>query len=136
MDFTTLLDNIYTQINTKEIEMLVLPNPDIEKTTVRLHWKNVKQFLNLTHTPKDHLFDYIQTQTGKKMDWFSDSLKDGLIIHDKKISKNDIISLMKKYVETYIICNICKKGNTKMEHNNIIKKYKITCNDCLAEYII
>jgi len=136
MDFTTLLDNIYTQINTKEIEMLVLPNPDIEKTTVRLHWKNVKQFLNLTNTPKDHLFDYIQTQTGKKMDWFSDSLKDGLIIHDKKISKNDIISLMKKYVETYIICNICKKGNTKMERNNIIKKYKITCNDCLAEYII
>ena len=136
MDFTTLLDNIYTQINTKEIEMLVLPNPDIEKTTVRLHWKNVKQFLNLTHTPKDHLFDYIQTQTGKKMDWFSDSLKDGLIIHDKKISKNDIISLMKKYVETYIICNICKKGNTTMERNNTIKKYKITCNDCLAEYIL
>ena len=136
MDFNTLLDNIYTQINTKQTEMLVLPNPDIEKNTVRLHWKNVKQFLNLTNTPKDHLFDYIQTQTGKKMNWFSDSLKDGLIIHDKKISKNDIINLMKKYVETYIICNICKKGNTKMERNNTIKKYKISCNDCLSEYII
>ena len=60
------------QVALGTLRMNYKSDPDIEKNVVRLHWKNVKQFLNLTKTPKEHLFDYIQTQTGKKMNWFSD----------------------------------------------------------------
>jgi len=136
MNFSELLDNVYTILGDSRTDLLVLPEPEFDKGTTRVIWKNIKAFLKITNTPPDHLFDFIEKQTNKKLSWFSESVSDGLIIHDKRFSKSECISLMKKYTDNYVLCNICKKSNTQMFKDSEIRKYKIKCEDCCSEYTI
>ena len=136
MNFLELLDDVYTKLEDNKTDLLVLPNPEVDKGTTRIIWKNIKAFLKLTNTPPDHLFDFLEKQSSKKMSWYSDSISDGLIIHDKKFNVNDIIGLMKKYVDNFVLCKICKKSNTEMFKDKEIHKYKIKCHECNSEYTI
>ena len=54
----------------------------------------------------------------------------------KKFNVNDIIGLMKKYVDNFVLCKICKKSNTEMFKDKEIHKYKIKCHECNSEYTI
>ncbi len=136
MEFSTLLDDVYTKLGDNKTDLLVLPNPELDKGTTRVVWKNIKAFLKVTNTPPDHLFEFLEKQTGKKLTWYSDSVSDGLIVHDKKFPVNEAVTLMKKYTDTYVLCKICRKSSTNMFRDTEIRKYKIKCEDCGAEYTI
>jgi len=136
MNFQSMLDEIYTNLESTESDTLVLPTPELDKTPTRVVWKNIKEFLRLTKTPPEHLYDFIEKQSGKKINWFSESISDGLIIHDKKFGNIEIITIMKKYVKDFIICNICKKSNTVLYKDQQLRKYKIKCSDCNSDYTV
>ena len=141
MNFNTMLDDVYTQLGSSVKTQLILPDPILEKSTVRIIWKNCKAFLKITKTPPEHFYDFMRNQIDKKINiaWFSDSISDGLIIHDGRtnitVMTNKIVGLMKKYIEYYVICNICDKSNTIMIKDNEIRRWKINC-ECGAEYYL
>ena len=134
--FNEMLNDVYSQLGTTVSDTFILPDPEIEKGTTRTIWKNPKAFLKRTKTHPDHLYNFIIRESGKTINWFSKSVSDGIIFHDKKISKNDIIHLMKKYVEYYILCKFCNNSQTKMYRDNEIKKYRSKCNNCNSEYTV
>jgi translation initiation factor 2 beta subunit (eIF-2beta)/eIF-5 len=134
--FNEMLDDVYSQLGTFKSDTFILPKPELIKDTTRVIWKNIKTFLKRTHTPPEHLEKFISQETGKKINWFSDSISDGIIIHERRIYENDIINLMKKYVDVYVLCNICKNSQTEMHRNIEIKKYYIKCNHCNSTYTI
>jgi translation initiation factor 2 subunit 2 len=133
MDFNTMLDDIYTLIEKKDNNLFVIPEPLLEKTS-SIKWTNYNIFLNIVKKPNEHVFQFIKNITGKKITMTS--VEDGLIIHDKRITSENIINVMKKYVEKYVMCNSCKKTNTDMIRDNILKLHKIKCSDCLSEYTV
>jgi translation initiation factor 2 beta subunit (eIF-2beta)/eIF-5 len=141
MEFNTMLDDVYNELG---LQVHINPNlPEIdlenEKGKNRLRWKNIKEFLKITRTPPDHLFDFLRYQIDKNIDigWYSDSVSDGLIIHDvKKINKTIIFSLMKKYLIDFVICKICRKMNTHISKDITIRKWQIKCSDCNSEYTV
>lgn len=132
--FSEMLDDVYSNLGTTKSDTFILPNPELDKGTTRVVWKNIKTFLKRTQTPPDHLYEFILNETGKKINWISESVSDGLIIHEKKITDNDIISLMKKYVDMYVLCKICKNSDTVMHRDTEIKMYRVKCNNCNSEY--
>ena len=134
--FNEMLDDVYSQLETVKSDMFILLKPKLIKDTTRTIWTNVKSFLKSTRTPPEHLEKFITQETGKKINWFSDSISDGIIIHEKRIFENDIINLMKKYVDMYVLCNICKNSHTEMHRNIEIKKYYIKCNHCNSTYTV
>lgn len=134
--FSEMLNDVYSQLGTSKADTFILPNPELDKGTTRVVWKNVKTFLKRTQTPPDHFYDFVVQETGKKINWFSDSISDGIIIHEKKISENDIVTLMKKYVDSFVLCNICKSSQTEMHRDTEIKKYRIKCSNCNSEYTV
>jgi len=134
--FNEMLDDVYSQVGTVKSDMFILPKPEIIKDTTRIIWKNIKTFLKSTRTPPEHLENFISQETGIKVNWFSESISDGIIIHEKRIYENDIINLMKKYVDMYVLCNICKNSQTEMHRNIEIKKYCIKCNHCNSTYTV
>jgi len=139
MNFTEMLDDVYNQLGSTTQTNFVLPEPIIEKTTTRILWKNIKAFLKITKTSPDHLFDFLRYQIDKNIDiaWYSESVSDGLIIHNiKKINSDQIMSLMRKYLITYVICSICKKTNTTMVKDSTIRKWTIKCSDCNSNYTV
>jgi translation initiation factor 2 subunit 2 len=132
MDFNTLLDALYDDIGLVEPDHINLPNPDIEKGTTRIIWKNIGAFLKMIRAPSEHFIDFMIKESGFKMNLDTK----GLIIHHARINNGDIVKYMKKYVENYIICNICKKSDTQIIKDHEIRKYKIKCNACNSVYTI
>lgn len=132
-NFNELLDNVYEQFDIKENDLIILPNPILNKDSKRTIWSNIKAFLKVVNRPPEHCFDFFKNQTGKEIAWYSERVSDGLIFHTNKIKVNEIISLMKKYVDDYIVCNICKRSNTEMFRDQDLRKYKIKCFDCSSE---
>jgi len=135
MEFTEMLDDIYNQLQTVKSEHIILPVPILIKDTTSIIWKNIKDFLKLTRTDPQHLFDFIKMTLGStiKITWKSESITDGLIIHKRQIKENDIIDIMRKYSTDYILCVTCKKNTTEMIKDDKIKKWKIKCL-CGSEY--
>jgi translation initiation factor 2 beta subunit (eIF-2beta)/eIF-5 len=133
-DFNMLLDSVYESFEDKEMDMIILPNPVIVKDSKRTIWKNIKAFLKVINRPPDHCLEFFKIQTGKELAWYSEHVSDGMIFHTNKIKVNEIVMLMKKYVDCYVVCNICKRSNTTMYKDQEIRKYKIKCSDCNSEY--
>ena len=77
--FNEMLDDVYSQLGTFKSDTFILPKPELIKDTTRVIWKNIKTFLKRTHTPPEHLEKFISQETGKKINWFSDSISDGII---------------------------------------------------------
>ena len=135
-NFNELLDNVYDVFGVKDNDLIILPNPLLTKDSKRTIWTNIKAFLKVVNRPPEHCFEFFKIQTGKEIAWYSERVSDGLIFHTNKIKVNEIISLMKKYVDSYIVCNICKRSNTQMFKDQDLRKYKMKCVDCDSEYCL
>ena len=136
MEFEKMIDDVYTELGENETYDLVIPPPIIEKSTTKINWKNIKDFLKITKTPPDHLFSYIEKHINEKISWFSNSMSDGLLIFNKKIKPSEISNIMIKYIKEFVICKNCNNSDTIMQKDSTIRKWKIRCNKCKSEYTL
>jgi translation initiation factor 2 beta subunit (eIF-2beta)/eIF-5 len=135
--FTEMLDDVYLQINNTTFEetTLILPIPELEKNNTRMLWK-VESYLKRIERPKEHFYNFLTKKKGYTVNWVSNLIEDGLIIHSQKINQIIIINIMKEYVNLYVLCNSCKNSQTEMKRDNEIKKYRIKCINCNSEYTV
>lgn len=136
-NFEYMLNEAYQLLEPSDSgNLLILPEIKLEIGTTRLHWKNVKEFLQVIRRHPDFFMDYLKHELpSKEINWFSGSKSDGLIIHGKKQKKAEITDLSKKFVITCVICSACKKQNTEM-NKMTSKYYEIDCVDCGAKKTI
>ena len=134
MDFESMLDNIYENLEQKQKKKLVLPKLEISNSTTNTYWKNVKKLLQTINRGPDHFVNYMNKEIGQT-NWVSSSKSDGLVIIGK-VNKNKIINVIQNYMKEYVICKSCNSVNTVLEKNNVIRKYELICNDCKCKYII
>ena len=130
--FDSMLDNLYSNLNTQNNDKLILPNLIINVTTTNTFFKNAKDILKTLKCNPEHYIKYMNKELGS-VNWVSGSKKDGLVIKGK-IQKKRIQLLLQEYIKKYICCNICKSLNTK-----IIKEKKINyiyCNICFSKTAI
>lgn len=135
--FTEMVDDVYLQINNTTFEetTLILPIPELEKNNTRMLWK-VESYLKRIERPKEHFYNFLTKKKGYTVNWVSNLIEDGLIIHSQKINQIIIINIMKEYVNLYVLCNSCKNSQTEMKRDNEIKKYRIKCINCNSEYTV
>jgi translation initiation factor 2 beta subunit (eIF-2beta)/eIF-5 len=136
-DFNEMVNEAYSLLEPfNSNDLLILPDIVLEIGTTRLHWKNVKAYLQVIRRHPDFFMDFLKHELpGKEINWFSGSKADGLIIHGKKQKKIEIMELAKKFVNTCVVCSTCKKPNTEMEKMTS-KYYEINCIDCGAKKTI
>ena len=133
-DFNTMVDKCYELIDnnsTNQNNNLILPNMIIETSVVRLHWKNVLEYLNVIKREPDHFIEYLKKEMpNKQISWYSGDKKDGLLIHSARQKKAEISNLAIKYVNTYVTCLCCKKNNSDLIKDSDTKKYEFKCLEC------
>ena len=129
-NFDLMVDDAYQNLNDNDKnDLLVLPKMDIEISMSRLHWKNVKQYLQVINRHPDHFMNYLKNELNSKdINWYSNSKSDGLIIHGKSQKKNEITSIAISYINNYVICSSCKKSNSLLTKND--KYLEFQCLDC------
>lgn len=131
-DFESMVNECYKLLeNTKLTNNLVLPNMIIETSRVRLHWKNVSNYLSVINRNPEHFMDFIKRELpNKQIGWYSSDKEDGLLIHAARQKKNEISALAIKYVTNYVLCPSCKKYNSELNKDLDTKKYEFKCNEC------
>ena len=130
-NFEILVNEAYETLDQKyNGNMLILPEIIVEINKVRLHWKNVKNYLRIINRHPDHFIDWLKSERpGYELNWYSGSKADGLIIHGKRQRKSDISDLALKYVNNYVICSSCVQVNTVMI-KTVSKQYLFECLIC------
>jgi translation initiation factor 2 beta subunit (eIF-2beta)/eIF-5 len=125
-----LLDNNIDNQDNK-VNNLILPNMIIETSVVRLHWKNVLEYLNVINREPEHFIDFLRKEMpNKQISWYSGEKKDGLLIHSTRQKKAEISNLAIKYVNTYVSCSCCHKNNSNLTKDHDTKKYEYKCLEC------
>jgi translation initiation factor 2 beta subunit (eIF-2beta)/eIF-5 len=120
-----ILDNI-TNINNN----IVLPKLQTEITPTKLYWKNIIEYITILNRNDEHFYLYIKNELrDKDINWYTNNKNDGIIIYGKNLKKINLLDLIKKYINLYVICSSCKKADTIM--NKITSKiYEFKCLSC------
>ena len=137
MDFEQRLIEVYENLGgTDKLDELVLPDPIIKIDTRNTKWTNVKKFLQAIKRPPDHFISFLRIQLDPvEVNQITDKLSDGIILIGKHNIK--ILSpLLEKYINEYVICNLCKSYNTKIKKNDSTRKFEFKCKDCQASYTL
>lgn len=135
MDFNTLLDDIYNELEKNKIEKkLVLTPPELDMSTTNTLWKNVKKILKQINRPPDHFINFLNEEIGNA-NWVSSSKSAGLIIIGKH-SKDKINKVLTKYINTYVVCKNCRSTATIITKEKNVKLYKFNCESCNSNYFL
>jgi translation initiation factor 2 subunit 2 len=126
--YETLLDRAYQQIEelAKPKQIKIKP-PIIERKGKKTYWANFIEICESIHRETEHikLFLFTELGCGGSVDIIG-----GLNIEGKFL-QNQIESVLKKYINEYIICNTCRSSNTQF-----IKDDRITllqCGQCKSQ---
>lgn len=134
--FEEMLDSVYEQLEemNQPNRKLVIPAPVIEQSTTNTYWKNIKKILMVIDRSPDHFVDFLNKEL-KTGNWVSESKSDGLVLIGKfKIAQ--ITAVLQEYVKKYVVCNICKSLETKLEKNKDLRCYKVDCTKCHSSYVV
>jgi translation initiation factor 2 beta subunit (eIF-2beta)/eIF-5 len=136
IDFETMLDITYSQLEKKKKITINLPNLITENSPTKIYWRNVSEYLDSINRNHDHFFTFIKNQySDKDINWYSNNKDDGLIIHGKYLKNNIITNIFNKYINIYVICSSCKNYNTLLNKENN-KNFIFICNECgMNKYI-
>jgi len=138
INFMNMVDEAYELLNVNNVKSnIILPKMNIETGTTRIHWKNINEYLNIINRDSEHFLYFLKNELcNKSLNWYSNNINDGLIIHDRHIKIKRLTELVKKYITTYVTCASCKNINTILNKIST-KKYEFNCMNCyMNKYIL
>jgi translation initiation factor 2 subunit 2 len=134
--FEEMLTKVYSQLGelNQPQRKLVIPAPVIEASTTNTYWKNIKKILMVIDRPPDHFVEFLNKEL-KTGNWVSESKSDGLVLIGKfKIAQ--ITAVLQEYVKRYVVCNICKSLETKLDKSKELRCYRVECTKCNSSYVV
>ena len=129
-NFDIMVNESYQLLETYSEDKLILPKLETEITVNRLYWKNIMEYLNVLNRSPNHFYMFLKTELcNNEINWYSANKDDGIIIRGKHKKNTEVVELIKKYINKYVMCSCCKKINTEL--NRITsKRYEFKCLCC------
>ena len=135
MDFSEMLDNVYSNLDSSSSNKskLILPKIELSNSTTNTYWKPKKLLKQINRDPK-HFSSFLNMEIGN-VTWKSSSISDGLVMIGR-IKKDKIQDSVQRYIKTYVICNICKSYKTDLDKNKNTRLLELICKDCNSVYTV
>ncbi len=131
MSYEEMLDQIYNKLEEKKDNFKIqLDEIEIKD---RKFFPNAKEILKSLRRPPDHIIRFMSTEMKQSVTWKSSNKNEGLIFSNSS-NKKYIESIIVKYLNKYVKCNMCNSTNTKYIYKN--KKAGLKCRNCKCEYTI
>jgi len=89
-------------------------------------WVNFEQFCQVVNRTHEHVYTYLEIELGTAT---SVDMDKRLVIKAKFYPK-EVISVVKKYLNEYVVCKICGCRETKLERENRITFLKCCSKAC------
>ena len=128
--YSELLNNIYTQLGTIETNTtnkFMICQPIVQKLSIKkVVWCNFNDTcIALNRTP-DHLFQFVLSELSTQG---SINENKQMIIKGKYFAKN-IEVILRKYMCSYVQCNMCHSYKTTINRNIINRLNILVCSNC------
>lgn len=129
-----LLERINNTIKKKNTysaqnQTMTLREINIEKQSkTKSYWMKYKEFCHSLGRAPEHFSAYLREELGINVMMAEEIL----VLEGRRIEKNKIEEVTKKYVKEYIQCPNCKSVSTDMEKNQN-RMFVLKCRDCHSQ---
>lgn len=131
MSYEEMLDQIYNKLEEKK-DTFTIKLEEIEIKDKKF-FPNAKKIMKSLMRPPDHIIGFMSSEMKMSVNWISSNKNDGLIFSNNSNQKY-VQSIIVKYINKYVKCNMCNSTNTRYVYKN--KKAGLKCKNCRCEYTI
>jgi len=124
--YATIYANNPTLVNKQKV---VLKPPEVMRVgTSKIMWSNFQTLCQQLNRDPEHVFRFFLAELG------TTGSIDGSnrFVIKGKFGPSYISSLLKKYIQEYVVCHSCRQVNTKLERDSITRMYFLYCDSCGA----
>ena len=124
-----MLENAYKQMEVVQKHKLKLPELNIETQPTKARWINVTDYLKIIKHDFTTVLEFMKKEMkGRNVMAFSQNEEEGILIQGKKIKKQDIISIVEKYIMSLVNCEQCKNAiSTLTKTEGKFYQYECLC---------
>lgn len=134
--YDTMLEQLYDSLDSKKNKKLVLQNIEINTTRVKTTWSNVTTIMKSVKRDTNIFIEYLKKELNVEVTWKSNNRSEGITIFMKACRKEQLVSLLKKFITKYVICNNCKSYRTKLKKDKKTRLFNLKCYNCKTEYTV
>ena len=134
--YDELLEKIYNHMKEKKLKKMVIPKLETTSTRVKTNWSNVTNIMKILKRDTNKFIKYLSKELSAEVTWKSAIRSEGIIIFMKACKKNNLESLLEKFINKYVICKNCKTYRTKIKKAKNLKLHNLKCYDCKTEYTV
>ena len=92
-------------------------------------WTNFTEFTNILRRNPDHISQFISAEMGIDVIIQDDKLK----MEGRRVDKDELQAILKKYIHEYVKCPLCNNANTKMIRDTNIRSMIMQCESCQSQ---
>lgn len=130
--YTDLLERVFKQLRQNnpalsERKRHTLPPPQLVRVgTRRTMWSNFAQTAQIMHRSPEHIMSFVASELGAEA---SLDASQRLILKGRYMPKQ-AESLLKKYINEYVMCHMCRNPETTLTRDSVTRLYFIQCENC------
>ena len=132
--YQTMLDRVYELLNKNNPEISNIkkyklpPIQIIKNGPKKIIWVNFNEICKCMNRTVEHLFQYFLSELGAE-----GSLDDHVrFIIKGRFAPLYIESILRKYIQEYVLCTSCGSFNTRLTKDSVSRLYFLFCNDCVC----
>ncbi len=130
-EYSVMLTGLYATYKARKSESTAcirFKTPELECTYGRgaqTKWTNFKLTCSFMQRDIDHVMKFVISELSTECNMSPD----GLVIAGRYTVSN-LMGIITRYATMYIQCTSCKKSNSTMTRNSVLRMYDITCLEC------
>ncbi|CEM37175.1 unnamed protein product [Vitrella brassicaformis CCMP3155] len=133
--YSFLLSRLYERINESNPELgqrkrYTLKPPQVVRVgSKKVAWINFAEICKMMNRSQDHVNQFVLAELGTEGSVAGD---DQLVLKGKYGPKH-MESLLRKYIDEYVKCHMCKSPNTALQRDAATRLYTLICYNCTAQ---
>ena len=89
-------------------------------------WANFSEFATVLRRPPEHLSAFVSSELGIEVVIAEEKLR----MEGRRLDKEELQSILKKYILEYVKCPLCNNANTTMTKDPNIRSMIMYCESC------
>ncbi|MCD6434281.1 MAG: translation initiation factor IF-2 subunit beta [Candidatus Diapherotrites archaeon] len=127
MEYEKLLKRAYESLPKKTLtrKRFEMPVADVINQGNKTIIRNYQQILKVFNRPERHFFKFLARETASAV-----TVSGQQLVLNRKLSIEEIQKVIENYANSFVLCSICKKPDTKIIEKHGVKMLK--CEACGA----
>ena len=134
--YDIMLTELYNNLKSNINKPLIITDIQLESSRVKTIWVNITTIMKSIKRDANIFINFLKNELKVDVTWKSNNKSEGIIIFMKSCKKEQLVSLLKKFINKFVICTSCKSYRTKIKKNKKARLYDLKCYNCKTIYTV